>query len=78
MKKKAAWIVAIFIILILGAGLAYRLIHIANPPIHIAVFVPGDEDNLTATENTLIPIQMYLEEINAKGGINGHPHSSWL
>ncbi len=74
MKNKATWVVAILIIVVLGAGLAYRLIYIANhPPIYIAVFVPGEEDGVTATENTLIPIQMYLEEINAKGGINGHP-----
>jgi len=75
MKNKATLLVIIFIILILGSGLAYRLIYIANhPPVYIAVFVPGGEgDNAIATENTLVPIQMYLEEINAKGGINGHP-----
>ena len=75
MKNKAAWIVFIFIILILGSGLAYRLIYITNhSPVYIAVFVPGGEggDAITA-ENTLVPIQMYLDEINAKGGINGHP-----
>ena len=75
MKNKATWIVAILVIIILGAGLAYRLIYIANhPPVYIAVFVPGEEgDDAIATENTLVPIQMYLEAINAKGGINGHP-----
>ena len=44
MKNKAAWIVFIFIILILGSGLANRLIYITNhPPVHIAVFVPSGE-----------------------------------
>jgi len=75
MKNKATRIVAILVIIILGAGLAYRLFYTANhPPVYIAVFVPGGEgSDAIATENTLVPIQMYLEEINANGGINGHP-----
>ena len=76
MKKKIVWgIVVILLTVSLGAGIVSRLAYIANhPPIYLAVMVPASsKDGANATKRSMMSIQMYLDEINADGGIDGHP-----
>ena len=74
MKNKIIWGSVILFVVVLAAGITSHLLYKANhPPIYIAVMVPGEEVGANATKRSITSIQMYLDEINENGGINGHP-----
>lgn len=45
--------------------------HLSNTPIHIAIMIPGEQSSLKSTQRAITSIQMYVDEVNANGGING-------
>lgn len=72
--NKKTWINVILIVVGLVAGLTYFLINnSSNPPIYIAIMIPGEVAGANATKHSITSVQMYLDDINEKGGVNGHP-----
>ena len=72
MNKRTVGVI-IFVLVALVFGLVYQFTYRANhTPIYIAVMVPGEQSSLKSTQRTITSIQMYLDEVNARGGINGH------
>ena len=60
------------LILISTAGV-YIYNRLSISPIYIAIMIPGEESSLKSTQRAITSIQMYADEVNANGGVNGHP-----
>jgi ABC-type branched-subunit amino acid transport system substrate-binding protein len=72
MNKRAVGII-ILVAVVIVTGLVYQFICRANQaPIYIAVMVPGEQSSLKSTQRAVTSIKMYADEVNARGGINGH------
>lgn len=73
MSKRTLGISIIATVVIIG-GLIYQFAYRANQtPIYIAIMTPGEESALGATRRMITSVQMYVDEVNASGGVNGHP-----
>ena len=73
MKKVKVSIIAFLSILILSIAIYFVNQRLSNPPIYVAIMVPGEESEPNATQRMTTSIQMYIDDINASGGVNGHP-----
>ena len=69
-RLKVALTVALCLILLSSAGI-YMFRHLSKSPIYIAVMVPGAQSSLKSTTRAITSIQMYTDEVNANGGVNG-------
>ena len=72
-KKILLWL--LFLLIIAGGGyiLYERGVFDKKDPIYIAVSALGDDVSETWTTQLNESVQMYVDEANAAGGINGHP-----
>ena len=73
MKKAKAILIVILSISILSIAFYFINKRLSNPPIYVAVMAPGEESEPNATQRMTTSIQMYVDEVNSRGGINGHP-----
>ena len=65
---------ALIIALSLGflvAALYYVNYHLSDSPIYLAIMVPGEQSSLKSTQRAITSVQMYVDEVNANGGISG-------
>ena len=72
MNKRTLSII-LFVLVALVVGLLYQFTYRANhSPIYIAIMVPGEQSSLKSTQRAITSIQMCVDEVNSRGGINGH------
>ncbi len=64
---------AIAVALVIAAILAGVLVPREKPPIYIAIVGPMSGPNATDGADMLNGAQLYIEQLNAVGGIDGHP-----
>ena len=73
MKRTNLIFIVILSLGLLAAILYYVNNQLSNSPIYMAIMVPGEKSSLKSTQRAVTSIQMYVDEVNANGGINGHP-----
>ena len=73
MKSKRNLWVLFFVVIIAGVFGLYRMgVFEQKDPIYIAVSAPGEDVSAPWTTEVTRSVQMYIDEANAEGGINGH------
>ena len=79
-NKKFRWALAIIAILLIAGFSLFSagVFSEEKEPIYIAVTVLGDDESLSnayraATFHAISSVQLYIDEANAEGGVNGHP-----
>ena len=74
MTKKTILII-VLVFALLAAGFGFYRAQQANDksPIYISVTVLGKAEEHEGTARALNSVQLYLDQINAEGGVNGHP-----
>ena len=74
MQKKTILIfVLIFVLLAAGFGFYRVLQSNSNTPLYVSVTVLGNAEEHEGTARAINSIRLYLDKVNAEGGVNGHP-----